>query len=451
MEDPLPQLYNISLSLFKPMSPETWVTVGFLILGLAICLSLSIICASAENAFFSHKENDLEQLRNGKSKITKNIINILSQPKHFLATVLIFNSLGLIGFVVLAEFLFESIMHVEQHPVFKFVLDAIVVTLVILIFGEVMPKVYATHHYRSTAKVLAIPLRIMMTLSWPLTQLLVKTTGFIEKRVNTTTPELSADELSEAIEITADKEDVTQEKEILKGIVQIGRVHVSQIMRPRMDVIALDENWNFLQVLKIVEENRFSRLPVFKDNLDNITGILFIKDLLPYLQQSSDFEWKALTRPAYFVPESKKIDDLLHEFRQSRNHMAIVVDEFGGSNGIVTLEDILEEVFGEMYDEFDDELEDCTQINENTWQAEAKFSQLDFLKMAKLPLDYFDEINEENDTLGGIVTEIEGNIPKKNQKINFKELTFTIEASDLRKVKRLTITLNKNQGSDIDE
>jgi gliding motility-associated protein GldE len=280
-----------------------------------------------------------------------------------------------------------------------------------------------------------------MFIFWPFTNLLVKTTAFLERKITQTAPELTPEELSFAIDITANEADARQEKDILKGIVNITQTHVTQIMKPRMDVYALDDSFDFTEVLNQFRSLRFSRMPVYHENLDHITGILNMKDLMQHLNENEKFEWQKLQRPAHFVPENKKIDDLLHEFRQSRNHMAIVVDEFGGSGGIVTLEDILEEVFGEIQDEFDEENLQYSRLGENKYLFEGKTLLVDFLRITQLPLQYFDAVNGEIDTLGGLITELAGTIPAVGEEIFFNHISFTIDASDMRRILRIKVEI----------
>lgn len=441
MDDPGPVSQAIFLNIIRHLGDgeaSALVMLGFAMFG---CLLLSALCSSSENAFFSHRESDLEVLRQSHGTSARNILHLLSKPKHLLATVLVVNSLGMVAFVVLSSFFIEMLLNIEQNPWLRFFIDAIVVTVIILIFGEVMPKVYATQHYRKSAAFLSYPMRVFMFLLWPVTDLLVKTTAFLEKRIRQTTPELTPEELSHAIDITATEEDARQEKDILKGIVNITQTEVSQIMKPRMDVHALDDSLGFEEVLNHVRELRFSRMPVYHENFDQITGILNLKDLLPHLDAGNDFEWQKLQRQALFVPENKKIDDLLHEFRQSRNHMAIVVDEFGGSCGIATLEDILEEVFGEIHDEFDEESQQYSRLDDHTWLFEAKTPLVDFLRITQMPNTYFDDVNEESDTLGGLVTELAGKIPVRREQIKFKRIAFTIDAADIRRILRLKVQI----------
>jgi gliding motility-associated protein GldE len=330
----------------------------------------------------------------------------------------------------------------ENQPWLRFFIDAIVVTLIILIFGELMPKVYATQQYKSAAVVLSFPMRFFMFMLWPFTNLLVKMTGFIEKRIKQRTPELTPEELSHAIDMAADQQDAEQEKEILKGIVNIGQTQVRQIMKPRMDMVAIEANIRFLELLDIVKEMRFSRMPVYDEHLDNIVGILNIKHILPHLNEGDDFNWKSLLTQPVFVPEHKMIDDLLHEFRHNRNHLAVAVDEFGGTCGLVTLEDILEEVFGELNDEFDDDLQQYSRLDDDTYLFEGKISLVDFLRITKLPIQYLNEVGDETDTLGGFLSELAGKIPIRGEEYHFRNIVFTIDAADLRKITRIKVKLN---------
>jgi len=346
MDDPGPLLTSVSDSLIRTLQPGDMSTLMLLGCLMLFCLGITGICAAAENAFYSHRENDLEELRKKNTAGGRNILYLLAHPKHLLATILILNSLGMVAFVMVSTIFNETIFDLEHHAWLRFFIDAIVVTLIILIFGELMPKVYATLNYRKSGVFLSFPMRFFVFVLWPFSNLMVKMTGFLEKKVRQKMPELTPEELSHAIDITADKEDAQQEKEILKGIVNIGQIQVKQIMKPRMDVAALDETTSYSEVLNYVKEMRFSRIPVYRDNLDQIVGILNIKKLLPHLNEPGEFQWHSLLTPPMFVPETKMIDDLMHEFRLNRNHLAIVVDEFGGTSGIVTLEDILEEVFG---------------------------------------------------------------------------------------------------------
>lgn len=447
MADNGPPETIILQSVFRELTSSDVTSLVGLIAGMLILLGFSALSSGAENAFYSHRESDLEDLRQNKSLAARNIIHLLGYPKHLLATILVVNSLCNVAFVVMSVLVTNIVFNLEGSPLLEFLIDAIVVTLVILVFGEVMPKVYATLYYRKAGVFLSYPMRAFMFIFWPFTSLLVKLGSLLEKKVKKKAPELTPEELSNAIDMTTDKSDAQQEKDILKGIVNIAQTQVSGIMKPRMDVYALDDSLNYHQVLELMRQHRFSRMPVYHENFDQITGILNMKDLLPFLNESAEFDWRRHQRPPYFVPENKKIDDLLHEIRQNRNHMAIVVDEFGGSHGIVTLEDILEEVFGEIQDEFDDEAQQYSRLDDNTYLFEAKTSILEFLRIVHLPISYFDEINHESDTLGGLITEICGKIPAAGEEIKYQNLSFFIDAADMRKVKRVKITIYQQESN----
>lgn len=433
------------LAIYRPPTPEDIPVLLGLIAGMLVLLGVSALCSSSENAFFSHRETDLEELRENDNTPSRNTLYLLGHPKHLLATILIVNSLANVAFVLISVVFTNMLLDLEHNPLLRFLVEAIVVTLVILILGEVMPKVYATQNYRKAAMFLGYPMRFFMFIFMPFSNLLVRFSSMIEKKVKQKAPELTPEELSQAIDMTADKMDVEQEREILKGIVNIGQTQVSQIMRPRMDVIAIDDSLNFTEVMDMLHVHRFSRMPVYHENFDQITGILNMKDLLPFLNEGPQFDWKKHQRPPFFVPENKKIDDLLHEIRQNRNHMAIVVDEFGGSNGIVTLEDILEEVFGDIQDEFDDEIQQYSRLDDDTYLFEGKTQLVDFQRILHLPHSFFDEVNDENDTLGGLVTELAGKIPLVGDEIIYRSLTFYIDAADLRKVKRLKVKVAQEE------
>lgn len=444
MDDPGPATLNLLTTILKPVDGgQIPYLIGLGVIMLA-CLVVTGICAASENAFFSHRESDLEDLRSSKLQSSKNILHLLAYPKHLLATILVLNSLGMVAFVVVSTLFNETLFSLEDKPLLRFLIDAILVTLIILIFAELMPKVYATQHYRRSAVFLSFPMRAFMFVLWPFTGLLVKMSSFIEKRIKQRTPELTPEELSHAIDMAADPEDAQQEKEILKGIVNIGQIQVRQIMKPRMDMVGIAADTSFHALIEIVREMRFSRMPVYEENADNIIGILNIKHLLPHLNEADNFDWKKLMSQPFFVPENKMIDDLLHEFRHNRNHLAVVVDEFGGTCGIVTLEDILEEVFGELNDEFDEIQEQYSRLDEHTYLFEGKISLVDFLRITRLPIHFFDDAGDETETLGGFITELCGKIPGRGEMFNYKNLSFTIDASDLRKINRIKTTLHEH-------
>lgn len=447
MDDLCPAALNLFSSILRPLENDDIHSLVGLGITMLASLLVTVICAASENAFFSHRESDLEHLRASKQQSAKNILHLLSFPKHLLATILVLNSLGMVAFVVVSTIFNDTIFDLEYKPWLRFFIDAIVITLIILIFAELMPKVYATQHYQRSAKFLSYPMRAFMFVLWPFTGLLVKMGSFFEKRIKQRTPELTPEELSKAIDMAADPADAQQEKDILKGIVNIAQIQVRQIMKPRIDMVGIDAETSFHKLIEIVKEMRFSRMPVYQDSLDTIIGVLNIKHLLPHLNQADDFDWKKLMTQPFFVPENKMIDDLLHEFRHNRNHLAVVVDEFGGTYGIVTLEDILEEVFGELNDEFDEIQEQYSRLDEHTFLFEGKIPLVDFLRITRLPIHFFDDAGDETDTLGGFITNFAGKIPGRGETFHYKNLLFAIDAADLRKVNRLKVIIHEDTES----
>ena len=413
-------------------------------LGLLLCLVLTSICAASENSLFSHRESDIEELREEGSATSQRLLYMLARPKTLLASILVINSFGVVAFVLLSNVLIDTVFNIDDSPLLRFFIDAIGITLVVLIFGEVIPKVYATQFYKKSARIVARPMRFFMRISRPLTKVLVASSSFLEKRIESSTPELSVDELSQAIDIASDPQDASQEKEILKGIVNIGQISVTQIMKPRLDIAALYEKDSFADVLSFIATNKYSRIPVYQGTSDNVSGIIYSKDIIPHLNRGPEYKWQNLMRDPLFVPENKKIDNLLREFKEKRNHIAIVVDEFGGTQGLVTMEDILEEVFGEINDEYDEIDTNYSVLDENNFVFEGKVMLMDFLRITNLNINYFEALDSENDTLGGIITELFGKIPTKNSQIKYEQLTFTIESANQRKINRVKVNISRD-------
>lgn len=422
------------------MVPEI-VLYGSLML---VCLTISAICAASENAFFSHRESDIEELRSSISPISKIIIQLLDRPKHLLATILLLNSLVNVAFVLMSIVISEKFFDLEAFPWFKFFIEAIVVTIIILVFGEVMPKVFATQHYKSSARFLVYPMRVFVSILWPLTHLLVKFGSVLERKNKPYANELTPEELSRAIDMASDEEDAQQEKEILKGIVNMGSIQVKQIMRSRVDMVAISEDVQYHAVLQLIRDKGFSRMPVYSHTLDKIKGVLNIKNLIPHLDQTNDFRWQQFVSAPYFIPENKAIDDTLQEMRNNRIHIAIVVDEFGGTSGIITMEDILDEVFGDMQDEFDELEKKFEEINQGVYMFEGKKLLVDFVREVGLPIDVFDDLELESDSLGGMITERLGRMPKRGDAIVHAGIGFTVELADQRRVKKVKIDIHSD-------
>lgn len=433
----------LALSILKPFTIE----IAFFFLAIAVLLILSGVFASSETAFFSLTPAHLNEIKNNLQRKSFAIIhNLLGRPKKLLATLLILNSMVNIGIVIISSYTVLLLFDFSEHPRLGFLIQVVVVTFMIVLLGEVMPKVYATHKALSMAQRMAFPIYFLDKLFSPLSYFLVSSTHFIEKRLTKKGYDTTIDELTHAIDITSDHSTPADEKKILKGIVKFGNIHVKQIMKPRMDVSAIEKSTPFSQVLKIIEDAGYSRMPVYEANFDKVKGILYIKDLIEHLDKDDTFKWQDLVRPAYFVPESKMINDLLEEFQEKKMHMAIVIDEYGSGLGIVSLEDILEEIVGELSDEFDDDEPTYSKLDDNNYVFEAKTLLNDVCRVMDIERHAFDSVKGEIDTLAGLVLELAGKIPLKGEKIIFKDFKFTIESADRRKIKRVKVSkLNEEQ------
>lgn len=408
----------------------------FLDLILSVILLFLLLCSAmvsgSEVAYFSLTPGELEKL---KSKGYEKVYNLHRKPNLLLSTILITNNFVNVGIVIISTYLINSLFDFSYSPILAFCIQVILVTFVILLFGEIIPKLYANRSQVRVAVLMAGPLTVLTYLFRPLSLLLIRSTSIISKRI-AKKDGLSIDQLSKALELTKDSE-INDEKEILEGIVRFSNIYAIDIIRPRINIIAIDIDDNFEHVKNIVIEHGYSRLPIFLENLDTIEGILYVKDLLPYLHQSGDFKWQTLIRPAYFVPETKKINDLLEEFQTKKVHMAVVVDEYGGTSGIVTMEDILEEIVGEINDEYDEKEETYVKINNNVYIFEASVLLNDFIKIVEAEQDSFRDIEGEADTLAGLILEIKGELPKKNDIITYRDYKFTILEADNRRIKKI--------------
>jgi putative hemolysin len=413
----------------------------FLCLGIVLVfIVLSALVSSSENAFFSLTQSQIDELDEDETKQSQAIEALLKKPKELLATILIANTFINIVIVLVSSYALSIVFNFEHSPYIGFVLEVVLITFIIVLFGEVMPKIYASQHNTKVAKLMATPMLNLNKMLYPLVWVLVRTTSIIDKRITTKGHVLSVDELSHAIDITSERDSPKEEKTILKSIINFGNTDVKEIMRQRPDICAVEIGAAFQEVMNKINNWGYSRVPVYKDNLDNTVGILYIKDLLPHIHQPNEFKWQTLVRKPYFVPESKKIDDLLKDFQNKRVHMAMVVDEYGGISGMATMEDILEEIFGEINDEFDEDETYFSRINENTYVFEAKILINDLCKHMEIPTDSFDEIRNDADTLGGLLLEINGEIPKIGDNIFYDTFSFNIESVDKRRIKRVKVT-----------
>ncbi len=404
-----------------------------------VLLFFSAMVSGSEIAFFSLTHNHIEGFRKKQRASDSRIMALLERPNQLLATILIANNVINIAIIILSTIVFRAFFEMTLHPILAFVVQVALVTFLILLFAEVLPKVYASRHPLRFSAAMAVPLLVLRKAFQPLSSLLVKTTRIIDKRMEKKRPNLSMSELSHALEITTHDTGNEEDKKLLRGIVRFGNTYVREIMKSRLDVVAVEYNTPFQALINIIQEAGYSRIPVYRDSFDNVEGILYIKDLLPHLEKGDDFQWQKLLRSAFFVPESKRINDLLKEFQEKKIHLAIVVDEYGGTSGLVTLEDILEEIVGEINDEFDMEEAIYSKLDANTFVFEGKTLLKDFCKIAGVEDDVFNEVKGEADTLAGLILEIKQEIPYRGEKIKYGQFEFEIEGVDRRRIKRIKV------------
>lgn len=435
------------LSILNTLDPAAIATATVCGLTALLFIICSAIISSSENAYFSLSKIQIGLLSEEEGRSANYAQYLLSNPKKLLATILIANTFVNIAMVMVSSLFLGIVFNFGNNHLLGFFFEVVLVTFLLVLFGEVMPKIYASQNNLKLARLLAIPMFILSKVFRPFVYVLEKSTTIIDKRITKKGHIISVDELTHAIDMTAEADTPKQEKFILKSIVNFGNINVKQIMRLRPDMSALDATINFNELLDKINDWGYSRVPVFRDNLDQIVGVLYIKDLLPHMHQSDDFDWLKLIRKPYFVPESKKIDDLLKEFQSKRVHLAIVVDEFGGTSGIVTMEDILEEIFGEINDEFDEEEKFDSRIDDNTFVFEAKTLINDMCKVMEIETDTFDQIRNEADTVGGMLLEVSGDLPDQGEEIVISGFTFIVEAVDKRRIKRIKIIRNGGQNA----
>ncbi len=412
------------------------------IINCLVLLSLlisSALVSGAEVAFFSISPTQLSELST-TSKQKNNVVLLLEKPKKLLATILITNNFINILIVLIFASLGE-VFFSELSEGVKFLVEVVFVTFLILLFGEVLPKVYATRKSLLFASFMAKPIQFLNIILTPLSTPLIKLTSIVENKLGNKNHNFSVERLSEALELTASGATTKDEQKILEGIVNFGNTETVQIMKPRTDVCAIDNNTSYEEVLKMILKNGYSRNPVYNENIDTIIGVLYAKDLLAYLNEKT-FEWQNLIRAPFFVPENKKLDDLLAEFKEKKMHLAIVVDEYGGTSGIVTLEDVIEEIVGDINDEFDDDDLTYSKIDDHNYIFEGKITIKDFCRVLDDDDEKFETLKGESETLAGFILEISGKFPKKGEKINFTNYTFTIEALDKKRIKQIKTTRN---------
>jgi gliding motility-associated protein GldE len=410
----------------------------YLLVIIILLLCMSALASGSESAFFSLSPAEKEALRQDESNSAKIALELLDDPKEILATLLIANNFVNIGIVIISTALLNDFYpNSNTNPTLRFFIEVVGITLTILLFGEVVPKIYSTKNALFMARTMAQPINFIRRLppiSW-LKWLLVNGTKMIQKRARKHGINISSDELEQAIALTKEEHTSEEEQKILEGIIRFGSTECCQIMCSRLDIVALKESQPFSEVLIVIQDNGYSRVPVYRDSVDNVIGILYIKDLLPHLDQSDDFKWNALLRKPMFVPENKKIDDLLKDFQEMKMHMAIVVDEYGGASGIITLDDILEEIVGDITDEYDVEDIVYTKIDDHSYLFEGRTSLVDFYKVLDIDGKEFEGMKGESETLGGFIVENAGRILRNNEFISVGHIKLVVDSSDKRRVK----------------
>ena len=421
-------------------------TTGCLIaIGIAVVLLLcSGFVSASEIAFFSLTPRDMEEVEEEKHKSDEKISRLLSHSERLLATILISNNLVNVAIIMLLNFALMQIFHFATYWV-EFLLMTVLLTFLLLLFGEVMPKIYSAQHRLAFCRGAAPVYVVLNKVFYPLSSMLVRSKGLTERIMAHHEAEaLTVDDLEQALELT-DKREIAEEGSMLEGIIRFGGETVREVMTPRVDMVDLEMRTPFPEVLQCIIENNYSRIPVYSETEDNIKGVLYIKDLLPHLSKPANFRWQSLVRPPYFVPETKMIDDLLRDFQKEKVHIAIVVDEFGGTSGIVTMEDILEEIVGEIDDEYDDTERPYMRMNQNTYLFDGKCPLSDFLRVMQLDDDFFEEVEGEADTLGGLLLEIKGGFPALHERITYRHLVFEVNEVDTRRIVNIKIIVGKER------
>ncbi|MAO33731.1 MAG: hypothetical protein CMD03_03135 [Flavobacteriales bacterium] len=413
------------------------VNVFLSLLAILLLLVSSAFISGSEVAYFSLTSAELEDIDDEK------VCKLLEKPNELLATILIVNNFINVGIVVISAYFTSIAISFPEDSRLEFVFQIIIIASLLVLLGEIMPKVYANNNPVKFSLRMSKTLTLLKRVVYPLSYLLVKFTNLIDKKLAAKQIEISAEEISKALDIT-EHESKEEERRILRAIVEFGNTDVKEIMKSRIAISAIEKKTMFVDVLKSITSSGYSRIPVYEDEIDKVVGVLHVKDLIPFLNEKDNFEWVELCRAPYFVPEKKMINDLLKEFQTKKNHLAIVVDEYGGTSGLVTLEDVLEEIVGEINDEFDVDDNVYSKLDEYNYIFDGKISLNDFLKLVKLEIDFFDEIKGESDTLAGLVLELEGKIPKIGTVCKVPPFTILVESADLRRIKRLKVTIDEN-------
>ena len=425
-------------------TPETSSIIAIVAAGLL--LLASGFASASEIAFFSLTPADLSELEDEKHPSDKKIQKLLADKERLLATILITNNFVNVAIIMLCNIFFMQVFNFGS-PLAEFLVLTVILTFLLLLFGEIMPKIFSAQNVLKFCRFSAPGLLACRSVFYPISSMLVHSTSFLNKRFSKKNHNISVDELSHALELT-DKAEISEESNILEGIIRFGGETAKEVMTSRLDVVDLEIRTPYTEVLKCVVENAYSRIPIYAGTRDNIKGVLYIKDLLPHLNKGDNFRWQTLIRPAYFVPETKMIDDLLRDFQANKIHIAIVVDEFGGTSGIVTMEDIIEEIVGEINDEYDEEERPYVKINDRTYVFEAKTLLSDFFKIVKLDSDVFEEVEGDADTLAGLLLEIKGEFPKLHEKIEYEHFEFEVLEMDARRILTIKVIIGEPKKED---
>ncbi len=435
--DSLPPAAALILSVvFNPGSIE--VIIG--VVAIFMLLTVTALFSGAETAFFSLRPADLERLKGLQTNNSQIVLRFLDHPQNLLATILVASNFINIGVVILSTWVTNSMIDFSNSPILGFLVQVVCISFFLLFFGEIVPKVFASQRPLLVVLFMVRPLLFLSKIQYPINVILIHSTSFVRKRYHYPRKNISIDEISDALDLTS-PEEMGKDQEILEGIVKFGNISVNEVMCPRVDMVSVDVSSSFGKIIATITESGFSRIPVFNESFDHIRGVLHAKDLLPYIRKERDFRWQSLIRPTFYVPETKKIDDLLREFQKKKIHMAVVVDEYGGTSGIITLEDILEEIVGDISDEFDVVDKSYTRINQSKYFFDAKVLLNDFCKIVGCNDQVFDQVKGDADTLAGLILEIKGDMPHKHDILIIDHFKFSIEAVDNRRIKQVLVEI----------
>jgi putative hemolysin len=420
---------------FYPAEPDGMVAI-FIVM---ILLVGSALISGSEVAYFSLSPTDKQILEDRGTRNSRLVLELIGKPERLLGTILITNNFINIAIVIISSFVMNRLIDFGTSKTLQFLVQVVVVTFILVLFGEILPKIYAHLYASRFAQFMAYPLRFCEKLFYPISSILIHSTSAVNRRLAGKKQNISMDDLSGALELTS--EDISEEKNILEGIIKFGNIDVKEIMKARTDVVSEDIKTNLDDLISVAINSGYSRIPIYDRTFDNVKGILYIKDLLPHIQKSKNFKWQSLVRPPYYVPENKKIDDLLNEFQTKKIHMAIVVDEYGGTSGIVTLEDIIEEIVGEITDESDEDEVFFEKLSDYEYLFNGKILLNDLCKILEAEDDIFESVRGDADTLAGLILELKGDFPYKGEKTSFRNFEFTIEAVDKRRIKKIRLMI----------